>query len=257
MTILLKNRIRRLIQKDDIFSNMKKKSDHPPLNLENKNKLFEFLSQYVSENKNNLFEQIIHNRTRYITVVLEDLFQSHNASAVLRTCDCFGIQDIHIVENTNRFEINSDVALGSSKWLTFEKYNDKEKNNTLECYTNLRKQGYTIVATTPHKNDCKLDELKLDKKIALVFGTELEGLSQTALENADEYVKIPMYGFTESFNISVSAAIFLFHLTEKLKRTNINWNLTEEEIIDIKIEWAKNVVKKSELLVNKFMNGIL
>ena len=228
---------------------------HESLSFEKKIKLFEYLSQFVSENKNNLFNEIIQNRTRYITVVLEDLFQSHNASAVLRTCDCFGIQDIHIVENTNRFEINADVALGSSQWLTFKKYNSKEKNNIEDCYKHLREKGYKIVATTPHANDCALEDLKLDKKTALVFGTELQGLSKTAIENADEYVKIPMHGFTESFNISVSAAIFLFYLSEKLRISEINWKLTEEEMINIKIEWAKNVVKKPNLLIEKFLSA--
>jgi len=227
---------------------------HEALNIEEKIKLFEYLAQFISENKNNLFNEIIQNRTRYITVVLEDLFQSHNASAVLRTCDCFGIQDIHIVENTNRFEVNADVALGSSQWLTFQKYNSKEKNNIEDCYKHLRDQGYKIVATTPHTNDCTLEELKLDKKTALVFGTELQGLSKTAIEKADEYVKIPMHGFTESFNISVSAAIFLFYLSDKLRKSEINWKLTELEMTDIKIEWAKNVVKKPNLLIEKFLS---
>ncbi|OQX73628.1 MAG: rRNA methyltransferase [Bacteroidetes bacterium 4484_249] len=218
-------------------------------------KLLNHLLEFVSENKKNLFENIIQYRTRYITVVLEDIFQPHNASAILRTCDCFGVQDVHIIENRNEYEVNPDVALGSSKWLNLIKYNSHEQN-TLQAYDELRKKGYRIVATSPHKNDCTLEKLNLNSKVALIFGTELNGLSDVAINNADEYVKIPMYGFTESFNISVSASIILHYLTEKLRKSNIKWNLSEEEIIDVKLNWVKNVIKKSELIENKFLKKL-
>lgn len=224
------------------------------LSLENKKELLEHLLGFVSENKINLFDKIIRNRTRYITVVLEDIYQSHNASAVLRTCDCFGVQDVHVIQNVNKFEINPDVALGSAKWLNVFKYDGGEPNST-SMYNHLRSQGYRIVATTPHKNDCMLDELKLDSKTALVFGTELNGLSEEAIKNADEFVKIPMVGFTESFNISVSAAIILHHLTEKLRASDKNWRLTEEEMIEIKLAWVKNVVKSSELIQKRLFKN--
>ncbi len=218
-------------------------------------KLLGHLMEFVSENKKQLFEKIIQYRTKHITVVLEDIFQPHNASAVLRTCDCFGIQDVHIIENKNEYEINPDVALGSSKWLNLYKYNTLE-DNTLDTFKLLREQGYRIVATTPHKNDCTLDELNLDSKIALVFGTELNGLSDIAIDNADEFVKIPMYGFTESYNISVSAAIILHYLTEKLRNSTLNWELTDMEKTEIKLNWVKNVVKRSDLLEQKFLKNI-
>jgi tRNA (guanosine-2'-O-)-methyltransferase len=222
---------------------------------DDKRKLFDFLSNYVSDNKKQLFDKIIQYRTRHITVVLEDIYQPHNASAVLRSCDCFGIQDVHIIENRNIYEVNPDVALGSSKWLNLIKYNENE-SNTLDAFNKLREKGYRIVATTPHKNDTLLDDLDIDRKTALVFGTELKGLSDIALENADAFVKIPMYGFTESFNISVSAAIILHHITEKLRKSDINWHLTDEEIVDIKLNWVKAVVKKSEVLEKEFFSRL-
>ncbi|MCD4731559.1 MAG: RNA methyltransferase [Bacteroidales bacterium] len=225
------------------------------LNLHVKEKLLDYLLDFVSENKKQLFEKIIQSRTKHIAVILEDIFQPHNASAVLRTCDCFGIQDIHIIENKNIYEVNPDVALGSSKWLNLYKYNSTD-NNTIEAFNSLREKGYRIVATTPHENDCLLEELNLDSKIALVFGTELEGLSEIAINNADEFVKIPMYGFTESFNISVSAAIILHYLTEKLKKSNINWELSEKEKTDIELNWVKNVVKRSDLLEEEFLKNL-
>lgn len=220
-----------------------------------KSRLYEHLLQFISDNKKSLIENNILNRTKHITVVLENIFQSHNASAVLRTCDCFGIQDIHIIENNNKYRINPDVALGASKWTNLVKYKQNE-NNTKECLLSLKKQGYKIIATSPHENDYNINDLPIDNKLALVFGTELMGLSKIALDMADEYVKIPMYGFTESYNISVSAAICLYQLSENLRNSNINWKLTDEESLDYKIGWLRNIIKKSELIEEKFLGSL-
>ncbi len=223
------------------------------MDLKKKQALLDFLSGFISDNKHSKFEAIVANRTRYLTVVLEDIFQPHNASAVLRSCDCFGIQDVHIIENENPYEVNPDVALGSSKWLDLIKY-DAAENNTSAAIAHLKEKGYRIVATTPHKEDVELQDLDLEKgPVALIFGTELRGLSQESLDLADEYIKIPMYGFTESFNISVSAALCLFYLSEKLRKSTLAWQLSEEEQVDIKTEWCRRVIKMSAELEEKFI----
>jgi tRNA (guanosine-2'-O-)-methyltransferase len=214
--------------------------------------LLNFLSPHITEKRLNLFNRIIESRTKYITVVLEDIFQPQNASAVLRSCDCFGIQDVHIIENRNEFEIDTEVTMGSSKWLSLKKYN-QEENNSLAAIKHLKKEGYRIVATTPHIDDQELPDFDLFAgKTALVFGSELPGISDIIMKEADEFLKIPMFGFTESFNISVSAAITMHHLTDKLRRTEINWRLTEEEKTNTKIQWIRNTVKKSDLIENRF-----
>lgn len=203
------------------------------------------LQQFVSEHKLELFEKVLNKRTRHLTVAIEDVYQSHNASAVLRSCDCFGVQDVHVIENRNEYNVNKDVALGSSKWLSLHRYNEGE-NNTLKCINTLKKKGYKVVATTPHTNDVLLDDLSLDEPIALLFGTEKEGLSNLALEEADVFMKIPMYGFTESFNISVSAALCLHTLSEKIRNSDLKWQLNEEEKETIRLEWCKSAVKDWE-----------
>jgi len=223
--------------------------------FECKQKLLEFLMTFISENKKNKFTEFIQYRTRHITIVLEDIYQPHNASAVLRSCDCFGIQDVHIIENSNAYEVNPDVALGSSKWLTLHKYNG-DTNNTPKCISALKNQGYKIVATSPHKDDFTPDTLPLDQKTALVFGTELLGLTGTVIESADAFIRIPMVGFTESLNISVSAALLLFTLSQRLRKSEIEWKLTNEEELEIKLQWAKNVVKKSGLLEQEFLKKL-
>ncbi len=222
------------------------------MDFQAKKKFLDFLSEYLTENRRQLFEKVIQYRTRHITVVLEDIYQPHNASAVLRSADITGIQDVHIIENRNRYQVNPDVAMGSSKWLNLIKYNESE-DNTLTAYKALRKAGYRIVATTPHTNDQTLDEIPLDGKMALIFGTELKGLSDTAIVHADEYLRIPMYGFTESYNISVSAALTLFALTEKLRKSSISWQLSKEEQLDTLIEWTKRTLKHAELFEKEFL----
>lgn len=219
--------------------------------------LIEYLSRFLTDRRVNLFDKLLDLRTRYITIVLEDIYQAHNASAVLRSCECFGIQDVHLIENQFEYRISPDVALGSDKWLTLHRHNNPQAKNTETAIEKLRSNGYRIVATTPHKNDCSLEEFDLNKgKTALLFGSELKGLSPRALELADEYVKIPMAGFTESLNISVTAALFIHHLTGKLRKDpDINWKLTPDEKQEIKLIWLRNSIKKSGLIEKKFFEG--
>lgn len=211
----------------------------------NNAEIIDALSEIVSEQRLKKFIDVLENRTRYITVVLEDIFQSHNASAVIRSCDCSGVQDIHMIENSFRFAENPDVAMGSSKWVSKFKYS-KTENNTLDTINLLKEKGYRIVATTPHTNDILLNNLDLEKgKIAILFGSEKPGLSKIALENAEEFVKIPMYGFTESYNISVSVAICLHDLVNKLRQSAADWQLKPKEKENILAQWLKVSVKDS------------
>jgi len=219
-------------------------------------KLLDHLMSFVSEERKKRFNEVLKYRTRHISVVLEDIYQPHNASAVLRSCDLTGVLDVHIIENRNEYEVNPEVALGSSKWLNLVKYNSKE-NNTLDAISSLKKNGYTVVATTPHKDAKNLDTLPLDNKVAIMFGTELTGLSDIAINSADENLRIPMYGFTESYNISVSAAITLFTLSQRLRNTDINWELSEDELTDTLLEWARTSISRSENVEKHFLNKIL
>jgi tRNA (guanosine-2'-O-)-methyltransferase len=209
--------------------------------------LITYLSQFISESRRNKFDTVLQYRTRHITIALEDIYQPHNASAVLRSCDIFGIQNIHIIENKNAYTVNKDIAMGSPKWLNLHKYR-KEENNSLTCINKLKELGYRIVATTPHENDCLLEDLKVDQPLALFFGTELTGISDTVREHAEEFVRIPMYGFTESFNISVSAALCLHTLTTKLHLSSADWHLKEEEKDELLLRWLRNSIPKVELI---------
>lgn len=225
--------------------------------IELQRQLVNYLSAFMTTSRNDLFRRIASQRTRYITVVLEDIFQSHNASAVLRSCECFGIQDVHFIENKFQYELNPDIALGSWKWLTLNRHADTT-DNTTECLSKLKAQGYRIVATSPHKQDTTPDKLNLEKgKIALVFGTELEGLSEQAFAMADEFVRIPMVGFTESFNISVSAALCIYQLTDRLRNSTLNWRLEDDETTSLLLGWMRNSIRMSRSLENKFVENVI
>lgn len=218
-----------------------------------KKELIHHLSKIITEERYSLIKKNINNRTRYMTVILEDIYQPHNASAVLRSCDCFGVQDVHIIENKNEYTVNPDVARGATKWIDLYKYNRTE-NNTLSTIKELKNKGYRIIATSPHYNDVDLEDFDVNKgKFALMFGSEGPGLSKIALENADEFLKIPMLGFTESFNISVSAAIILHYLSLKIRKLNVQYQLTEYEKDAVILEWLKRSIKKSDMIIKKFL----
>jgi len=220
--------------------------------LEYKTSLCDFFRKLKLDNRIQLMEKVLNDRTRYITVALENIYQPHNASAVLRSCDCFGVQDVHIIENAYQYELNPHVSLGSAQWLTLHRYNTLE-NNTPECISQLKKDGYRIVATTPGPQAVSIHDFNVTKgKFALLFGTEKFGLTPEAFAMADEFIKIPMYGFTESFNISVSVSLCLFHFTERMRVENADWKLSDEEQTDIFLQWFRNTTTNSEMIERKF-----
>ncbi len=223
------------------FSRRMKKDTH----------LLNYLMNHISEHRKMRFQEIISFRTRHIALVVENVFQPHNASAVLRSCDCFGIQDVHIIENYNTYEVNPNIALGASKWLSLKKYNQKDFN-TPDCLASLKKQGYKLVATSPHNYDYTIHDLPIDQKMAVMMGTELQGLTDEAFAMADTVVNIPMFGFTESFNISVSAALIMFELTRRLHDSDIQWHLSEEEKTAVLLDWARSSIKKHQMLEQRF-----
>ena len=210
------------------------------------NKEITYLAQFISEDRLARIADVISLRTRNITVILEDIHKTHNANAILRSCDGFGVQDVHIIENKNRFEFSSTSSLGSHKWLTLNKYSTYE-SNVSQCFRTLKSKGYTILATSPHHGNTRISEVPLDKKTALVFGTELNGVSDEVLQLADGFVKIPMFGFVESYNLSVSAAICLHSLRTKLMHLpKSEWQLSQHECLKLKKDWMIKSIQQGK-----------
>ena len=206
-------------------------------------KYIEYLEQFVTDKRRKLFGKVLGDRTRHFTVAIEDIYQPHNASAVVRSCEIFGIQDVHVIQNKYKFHASNQVAKGAQKWLNFSLFKEKNTNNTLACIDNLKSKGYKIIATTPHNDSCVLQDFDITQKAAFFFGVEKEGLSKDVLENADGFLKIPMVGFTESLNISVAAAIILQSMNEKLKKSNVNWQLSKQEKNELYLEWLQKSIK--------------
>lgn len=210
-------------------------------------KLLKYLEEFISEERKERFLQILEERTYKITVAIEDVFQMHNTSAVIRSCDIFGIQSAHLIERKYGDQLDVQIAMGAQKWVDIHRY-----ESTSTCIDTLKKEGYKIIATTPHNDSCLLDDFEFDGKTALFFGTEKKGLSDEVLEKADGFLKIPMVGFTESLNISVSAAIILQSLTTKLKKECADWQLTDDEKIIKQIDWAKKSIKSIDGVLSRY-----
>jgi tRNA (guanosine-2'-O-)-methyltransferase len=214
------------------------------------------LQQFVTANKKECIEKVLSRRTRYVTMVLEDIYVSQNASAVIRTCECMGLQDVHIIESTSKYSINRKVLKGAEKWLTLHRYREKFSNQTETCFKQLRNHGYKIIGTDPGEKKRSLQELDLSVPLAIVMGNELTGLSPYAKKNCDELVTIPMYGFTGSFNISVSAALCLQSVVTRMLHANISPELTEAEKEMLRYEWYKKIVRRSHIMEREFMSTI-
>ncbi len=215
-------------------------------------KIKEEFFKIITENKKELFTKIAAERTNHITVVLENIYQEHNASAVIRSCDCFGIQELHVIEKGNAYKVQRDIALGAGRWVDMYNY-DRGTTVSSDCIQKLKSRGFSIIATTPHASET-IHSLPIDQPMAFIFGTERQGLSEEMLALSDHQVKIPMYGFTESFNISVSVAIVLNTIRARLENSNNNWKLSSEEQTLLINKWCRKILNGGDHLEAHFRN---
>jgi tRNA (guanosine-2'-O-)-methyltransferase len=218
-------------------------------------KLLAYLEAYLTEKRKATFKNVLEHRTRHFTVVLEDIYQPHNASAVVRTCDIFGVQDVHSIENKYSNTVSRHVAKGSQKWLNQYRYRE-DGNNTQICLDALKEKGYQIIATTPHNDSCLLQDFDINKKTAFILGAEAEGVSDIVKSQADGFLKIPMVGFTESLNISVAAAIILQSVTTKLRSSKIDWQLSTKEKEILYFDWVKKTIKNVDKIEERYFNNL-
>ncbi len=206
-----------------------------------------YLEDFLTDSRKERFAAVLANRTNHFTIAMEDVYQLHNTSAVMRSCEVFGIQQLNVIEQKFGKRIDTQIAMGAQKWVDINRFNTMQN-----CMDTLREKGYQIIATTPHNDSCMLHEFDITKKSAIFFGTEKEGLSQEVIDQADGFIKIPMVGFTESLNISVSAAIIIQDITTRLRQSEVNWKLSEEEILDKRLLWAKNSIKDIKRIEERY-----
>jgi len=209
--------------------------------------LLDYLEGFISAERKERFLNVLEERSKFITVAIEDVYQMHNTSAVIRSCEVFGLQQAHVIESRFGKRLDKNIAMGAQQWVDVQRHETTES-----CISLLREQGYRIVATTPHNDSCYLEDFKINEKTALFFGTEKEGLSEEVMGKADSFLKIPMVGFTESLNISVSAAIILQHLTVKMKSQQLPWRLSDEEKLEKRLDWTQKSIKSIDDILERY-----
>ncbi|MFR9522987.1 MAG: RNA methyltransferase [Rikenellaceae bacterium] len=207
----------------------------------------EYLADFMTEERYAKLSEIVAKRTRYMTILTENTFHSQNASALMRHCEAFGLQELHAVESLCQFRTYTDIVRGTDKWVDLTRY---EKSPA--AIAALKAQGYRIVATTPHREDCTPESFDVEAgKFALVFGTEHSGISDDIIASADEFLRIPMCGMVESLNVSASAAILIYMLSERMRHSAAQWQLPENEQIEILYRWMKSSVRDAENVIRR------
>lgn len=194
----------------------------------------------MTEARYNKFKKVVHRRQKYLTVVLENIHDPHNVSAVLRTCDCVGIDKVYLIYNTNKFpKIGRVSSASAKKWIELVRF-----NNVDDCFAALKKDKYKIYAThiSETKKNKSLYEIDLTKRVAIVFGNEHAGVTDDVINKADGNLIIPMYGLIQSLNISVSAAVCIY---EALRQREAKGMYTKSAYT------KKELEKKLEYYLNK------
>ena len=212
--------------------------------------LLEYLEGFITDNRKKGFLKVLQNRTKHFTIAMEDVYQLHNTSAVMRNCEVFGIQELNVIEQKFGKRIDTEIAMGAQKWVDVNRFNTVQS-----CVDEMRAKGYQIIATTPHNDSCMLHEFDISKRSAIFFGTEKNGLSEEVLHQADGFIKIPMVGYTESLNISVSASIIIQDITTRLRQSNVDWHFTEEEILEKRLDWTRKSIKDIDFIERKYLGS--
>ena len=211
---------------------------------------FDYLKQFLTDERLSKIEHFSQESSDFVLPVMEDVYQFRNAAAIVRSVEACGFHHVVALEEENVFNPNLKVTKGAETWVKVEKM-----PNNLDSLKEIKNRGYKILAVSPENNATMLPDYKVKEPIALVFGTELEGVSDEILDFADETLAIPMYGFTKSFNVSVAAAICMYELKQMLMKSGIDYKLSEEKLLEMKIRWTVNSIRSGEELLERFLKG--
>lgn len=211
---------------------------------------FDYLKQFLTDERLSKIEHFSKESSDFVLPVMEDVYQFRNAAAIVRSVEACAFHHVVALEEENVFNPNLKVTKGAETWVQVEKM-----PNNLDSLKEIKNRGYKILAVSPEKNATMLPDYEIKEPIALVFGTELEGVSDEILDFADETLAIPMFGFTKSFNVSVAAAICMYELKQKLMKSGIEYQLSDQKLLELKIRWAKNSIKSSEQILERFLGS--
>ena len=221
------------------------------LSLEELRERIEYLESFLLESRINTLNNALDMRTEYLTVMTENMFHAQNASAIVRHCEAFGVQNIHTVEEDCPFLPTLNIALGTDKWIDIKRH-----ATTAEAIKDLRSEGYRIIATTPHQQSCTPETFDVKRgKFVLVFGTEKTGVSKEIMAEADEFLQIPMCGMVDSLNVSASAAILIYMLSQRMRLECDDWHLSDEKRTRTLYDWYRFAVRDSEALLERKFNA--
>ncbi|MCU7618933.1 RNA methyltransferase [Chryseobacterium sp. PBS4-4] len=215
--------------------------------MEDLAKTYEYLKQFLTEERLRKIEHFAPESSDFVLPVLEDVYQFRNAAAIVRSVEACGFHKVVALQEENNFEPNLKVTKGADTWVEVEKL-----PRNMESFQKIKDKGYKIVVVSLENNAKMLPDYEITEPIALVFGTEMEGVSQEILDFADETLAIPMYGFTRSFNVSVAASLCMYELKQKLMKSDIDYKLSEEKLLKMKIRWAVNSVKSGKQILEKY-----
>ena len=207
----------------------------------------DYLTKFITDERREVLERTVNSRTHYMRILTENMFHPQNASAIMRHCEAFGIQQIHTVEDRCKFDPSVNIVRGTQKWVDVEHH-----DTTAEALAALKAEGYRIVATTPHRCSATPETFDVTKgTFALVFGTEHAGISDEVIAAADDFLMIPMCGMVESLNVSASAAILIYMLSERIRQTVDGWQLTEEQKLKLLTRWTMSSVRDYERILRR------
>lgn len=210
-------------------------------------KAFEYLQQFLTEERLEKINHFSVESSDFVLPIIEDVYQFRNAAAIVRSVEACGFHKIVAMESAHEFSPNLRVTKGAETWVEVERL-----PHNIDSLKEIKNRGYKIVAVSPENDATLLSDFEIIEPVALVFGTEKEGVTKEILDFADETVAIPMYGFTKSFNVSVAAAICVYELKQKLLKSNINYKLSEEKLWWMKVRWALNSIKSGEQILERF-----
>lgn len=213
--------------------------------------LYSHLYPYLTRNRAHRIDSVLKQRTRWVRVVMENVYIDRNEGAIMRSCDAFGIQDVHLINHQPAAKLTRNMARGAEKWLTKHAHSGEDATGTLDCIEYLRNKGVRVIATAPEASKT-LHDLSLEQPIALAFGTEKEGITSTMKKHADELIRIPMLGFTESLNVSVAAALLLQNCASRLREEHRPWQLSSAEQEQLRLEWTIKSIKNAPSLLKRF-----
>jgi tRNA (guanosine-2'-O-)-methyltransferase len=223
----------------------------PEYGMTDDRELLAYLQTFLTPQRRQRFEDVLAQRTRWLTVVLEDLYDPHNMGAIARSCDAFGIQDLHVIEVLHRYQPEPEIALGSQQWITVHRYADAPDPRQA-CLNALRERGYRIAVASLQEGSIPPQEVELSQPTAVVFGTERDGATPEMLAAADLTIGLQMFGFVQSLNVSVAAALCLHPLTLRLRQSAAKWSLSTHEREELTLEWTRLSVPNVDQIERRY-----